>query len=212
MSSQRKRVANPRRSRGGRPDLGPRAMRTNLEFRHQFRFTSSSATATSITDITLLAAAGVLATSTTVGHTLWQGVRVNQIEIWTPPASQGAAATCSVAFPPASGIGSFAMPREITDTTVSVSQPAHVITSPPPGSLCGFWQNGSASGALMTLTAPVGSIIDIWVSLVAKDGDTGYTANTATLVGATVGAVYYTSLDSKTSAGSVYHPVGLTTA
>lgn len=209
--SSRKRVANARRPQQRRSanTNRPSAFNANLEFNHKFRFTSSSATTTPVTDLTLLTACGVVASGATVGQTIWQSVRVNQIEIWSPPPSQGAAATCGVTFPPSSTVVGFGMTREVSDTTVSVSTPAHVCTSPPAGSLCGFWQNGALAAPLFSLTAPVGSIIDVWVSLIAKDG-TYVDANTATLVGATVGGVYYTSLDSSTAAGSIYAPVGLT--
>lgn len=178
-----------------------------MELRHQFRFTSSNGAAKAITDQLLLTAAGVAAnTAGTTGTAIHQTVKVNQIEIWSPPASQGAAVTCSVLFP--ASINSPA--REITDTTVSTAQPAHVVCSPPQKSLAGFWQEG-VGNTMFTLTAPAGSIIDIWLSLIIADG-VQPTANTATLVGGTSGAIYYCSLDSSTAAGSVYKPVGLTTA
>jgi len=193
---------------------GPSQLRTNIEVSHQYRFTSSSATATQILASTLLPACGVVATSATAGFCMFQSVKVNRIEIWSPPASQGVFATCSVLFPAANQ----SQAREITDTTVSVSVPAHVLTSPPERSLCAFWTNGFQENAaneepLFTLVAPSGSIIDVWVSLVLGDGTSAAAVNNeAVLVGATVGSVYYTSLDSSTSAGSIYKPVGLTTA
>jgi len=176
-------------------------MRANVETKHQFRFVSNSGTSSDITDQLIITAAGVMASTTTVGNALSRSVKVNKIEIWSPPASQGAAATCSILFPSANNSPS----REFSDTTVSVSSPAHVSCSPPPNSLAGFWQQG-VGVTMFTLVAPAGSIIDLWVSLVQHDG-TG--AGSATLVAATVGRVYYCSLDSATSAGSKYTPVSL---
>jgi len=186
------------------PPNGPRQLRTNLEHSHQFRFSSTSAALTTITDTTLLAACGVAATSAVAGSAIRQTVRLQQIEIWTPPASQGANATCSVLWPAAQR----SQAREVTDTTISTATPAHVRCGPPAESLAAFWVNGSAGTALCFLTAPPGSIIDVWVSMVDADG--GATFGTATLVGATTGNVYYTSLDSTTKAGSIYQPIGLT--
>jgi len=192
--------------------FGPAQLKTNLELKHQFRFMSSSGTATSISADTLIPACGVVATSAVVGHAIWQTVKVNKVEIWSPPASQGAFATCSILYP--ASLQSQA--REITDTSVSVSQPAHIISTPPDKSLCSFWTNGQREDAglepLFTLVAPPGSIIDVWVSLILNDGVNPNDANLqATLVGATVGGLYYCSLDSTTSAGSIYKPVGLST-
>lgn len=185
---------------------GPAQLRTNLEHTHQFRFVSSSGAATAITDVTIMSAAGVCATTAIVGHTIRRSLKVNQVEIWSPPASQGAAVTCSVLWPQSQR----SQAREVTDTSVSVSIPAHVKCGPPRESLASFWTNGTVGSTFFTLVAPPGSIIDVWLSLVDDDGDDANPVNAATLVGATVGRVYYCSLDSSTSAGSLYTPVGLT--
>jgi hypothetical protein len=203
--SSRRVSRRPRRNAGRLLLAGPAQMRANVELRHQFRFTSTSAAATAISDVRLLTAAGVMATFSVVGHNINASVKVNKIEIWAPPASQGSAVTCSVLFP----VGNTSPAREFSDTSVSTSIPAHCQCSPPPLSLAAFWQAGTGS-QMFTLVAPPGSIIDVWLSLIILDGDEG-NAVTATLVGATVGSVYYTSLDSGTSAGSIYKPVSLAT-
>jgi hypothetical protein len=191
----------------GRARNGPVQLRTNIEHSHQFRFTSTSAALTAITDYTLLAACGVSAATAVSGAPIRGSVRVSRIELWTPPASQGASVTCSVLFPATAR----SQAREVTDTSVSVATPAHVVCGPPAESLCSFWSDGNAGVTFFSLSAPPGSIIDVWVSMVDRDGSADITGYPATLVGATIGAVYYTSLDSETSAGSLYKPVGLTT-
>jgi len=184
---------------------GPAQLRTNLEHTHQFRYTSTAGTLTPVTDATLLAACGVAATTTVSGAPIRFTVRLAQVEIWTPPASQGAAATCSVLWPATQR----SQAREVTDTTVSVATPAHIRCGPPAESLAAFWVNGSTGTSLCFLSAPAGSIIDIWVNIVDADGQsTG--GSLAVLVGATVGVVYYTCLDSLTNATGIYKPVGLT--
>lgn len=208
--SNNKRGANRRVIQNKTPITnGPNQLKTNIEVRHQFRFTSSSAAATTIAANTLLTACGVVASTAILGYSVNTTVKVNRVEIWSPVSAQGAFTTCSVLFPSTNQSQS----REITDTSVSVTTPAHVVATPPPLSLCSFWNNGltvgGAADPLFTLVAPSGSIIDVWVSLVLNDGVTPITA--AVLVGATVGTLYYTSLDSSTSAGSIYKPVGLST-
>jgi hypothetical protein len=187
---------------------GPVQLRTNIEHSHQFRFVSTSATSTQILDYDLLHALGVAATSAVLGYAIRASFRVTQIEIWAPPAAQGAAVTCSVLFPASQR----SQAREVTDTSVSVATPAHVRCGPPAESLCSFWSDGNLGIGLFTLIAPPGSIIDVWVQMVDRDGTTDLDANPATLVGATVGVVYYTALDNTTSAAAIYKPVGLTTA
>jgi len=183
----------------------PVQFRANPEVSRRFRFTSTAATATAISSQTILAACGVVADTTTTGQSIYQAVKLNQIEIWAPPASQGTSTTCSVLWSSAS----FAQPREVSDTSNSVTTPAHVKTSPPSHSVVsGYWTTANST-TMATLIAPAGSIIDVWVSLVMRDGF--QTANAAVLVAATVGGVYYCSLDSKTAAGSIYPPVSLST-
>jgi len=155
----------------------------------------------------MLNAAGVAATTSILGYSLWDSVKVKRIEVFSPPAAQGSSVTCSILFPATNQ----SQAREVTDTSVSVSMPAHIVATPPPMSLCSFWNNGNSATTYFTLVAPPGSIIDLTLGLVLEDGNgQASLANTAVLVGATVGGVYYCSLDSSTSAGSIYKPVGLT--
>lgn len=187
--------------------LGPRQFRANPEISHQYRFTSTAGTAKTITGLLLGGACGVSARTAILGDLMFQMVKVKRVEIWSPPASQGAAVTCSILWP----ISNSSQPREVSDTTVSTARPAHVVSSPPPLSLASFWTSASSGTNLFTLVAPSGSVIDVWVSLVLGDGPNGG-AGTVTLVGATIGGQYYCSLDSGTAAGSIYLPVSLTTA
>jgi len=139
------------------------------------------------------------ATNTTV-TAFNASVKVMKVEILTPPASQGANATCSVEW-----AGSVNSPdREFSDTSVSTATPAHVSTTPPAQSLASFWQTAS-TGTLFLITAPTGSIIDIVLSLINADGATTATSTVATAV---IGTVYYMSLDP--NATHRFTPVSLT--
>jgi len=147
-------------------------------------------------------------TTGTVANTTvsaWSGsVKLNRIAIWTPPASQGSAVTCSVEFN-ASGVG---VTMEYSDTSVSVAQPAHVNCVPPPNSTAAFWQTpGVQNNQLMTLTAPIGSIIDVSVSLILFDDDQA--AQTFAVATATLGNAYFLALDCA-NATHIYTPVSLT--
>jgi hypothetical protein len=131
-------------------------------------------------------------------------VKVNYVEMWAPPASQGASSTVSINWesPNAPNV-------EISDTTVSVAVPAHLKCKPPSHSLAAFWQN-VGSGTIFSLVAPVGTIIDVSLSLVMFDEDDGSTTPaTSAVATATLGLVYYLSLDP--NATHRYAPVALTT-
>jgi hypothetical protein len=183
----------------------PPQLRTNIIVRHKYRYVSNSGTSTLVDRQNIATAAGVLATSAVLGKTIFQSLRVVEIEMWTPPASQGAAATCSVLWTGNSGF--YASAVEVSDTSVSTAEPAHIRAKPPKNSESSFWGNAGTSDGLFSLVAPPGTIIDLTVELVLADGNA--TGLNATLVGATIGAIYYCSLDSSTSAGSRYLPVSL---
>lgn len=186
-----------------RGSMNPPQIRSNVIVGHRFRFISTNATRTSITAASLLAAAGnICTTANSVVTSFYTSVKLNRVEMWAPPPSQGSSVTASVLFS-----GAINSPNiEISDTSVSVSQPCHVIAVPPPNSIASFWQIG-ASGTVFQLNAPVGCIIDVWLDLICGDADQN-PVNTAVATG-TLTNHYYLSLDPV--ATSRYTPVSLTT-
>jgi len=175
-----------------------------VEIRHQFRFVSTSGTATPISALTLAGSAGTVGIAINSAVVAIAGsIKLNRVDIWSPPASQGAAVTCSVDW-----VGYANSPnREVSDTSVSVTTPAKVSCSPPPMSLAAFWQTVTTTTALCTITAPPGSIIDIYLAYILNDDDeTGAVITVAT---ATFGAFYFLAADGP--ATNRYTPVSLTT-
>jgi hypothetical protein len=182
--------------------LCPPPYQSNVRFSHTYRFVSTSSTTTSITPTSLLLMAGTycdVANSTVIS--MFSSLKVNRISIWSPPASQGAATTCSLSFYSNTNSPNI----EHSDTSVSTAQPAYFTCRPPPQSLAGFWLTTSTQ-AIMAITAPTGSVIDVSVSLVLSDDDS-YT--TAAVTTATLGSIYYLSLDP--NATHRFVPVSLTT-
>lgn len=171
---------------------------------HRYRFTSTSGTATNITMTSIaLAAGGICTVANSQIRSLFASLRVNFIEIWSPCASIGSFSTCSVDWISSGGQTNNV---EISDTSTSVSFPAHILTSPPAGSLQRLWQRVDVSTPMCTLVAPTGSIIDIHLSLVFSDQDIVTNATVAT---ATLGTIYYLSLDDNSTHRFV--PVSLNT-
>ncbi len=205
MAKQKQRGAIRRVLQNKTPERsGPSQFQSNIALNHRYRFTASSTVSNVTVSVsTLLGAVGVVATSATTGASIMESVKVNRIEVWSPPPSQGSAATCSILYP----ITNQAPSIEVSDTSISVSYPAHVVSVPPARSLCSFWNNANESSDLFTLSCPSGSIVDVWVSLILGDGNTNFV--TATLVGANTGTVYYTCLDSLTNSSGKLKPVSL---
>lgn len=184
----------------------PKQIRSNIELYHRYRFISSNGAATGVSANSLLCAAGSFTkTLNTTVVSMFQAVKINRIEILTPPATQGATATCSIEW-----FGLANSPnREYSDTTLSVTTPAKVSCPPPPQSVANFWQLNSGT-TICTLTAPTGSIIDVWLKLVMYDDDNaGFNQASSAVATAALGSVYYLSLDSNGT--HYYTPVSLTT-
>ncbi len=202
MRSQKQSSRGQRRPRNKNAAQPPQ-LSTNVVLRHRFRFKSSVDTAVAITDRNLNQIFGAMCT---VANTTLKGivnaVKLHSVEVWTPPASQGAAATVSLQW----NSGAFAPDVEVSDTTISTAMPAHIKTSPPPGSSASFWMGESAANTMFTLTAPTGSIIDVDVTGVLADTQAALTSYT--VAAGTLGAFYYLPLDGATDG---YLPVSLGT-
>jgi len=185
----------------------PPQIESNILVSHKYRFVSTSGTVTQLTPTSLLCAAGSVGTVVNTTVTSFFGsVKINRVEIWSPPASQGAAVTCSVEW--AGSVAPFIADREVSDTTVSVARPAHLSTRPPRLSLASFWQTAAAT-TICAVTAPVGSIIDVHLSLTLYDDNGNVPQATSVVATAVLGTVYYLSLDP--NANHRYTPVSLTT-
>jgi hypothetical protein len=182
----------------------PPQLNSNVILNHRYRFTSATATVIPITPSLLLTAAGSVCTvANTTVTSFFGSVKVNSIEIWAPPASQGSTSTCSVEW---NVVNSSQSTKEVSDTSNSVSFPAHIRCVPPAKSLASFWQTQSST-AYFQIVAPSGSIIDLNLSLTMYDDDAGTSQATRAVGAGSLGLVYYMSL----GAAGVYPPVSLTT-
>ncbi len=188
----------------------PRQLDTNLRFKHTFRFTTtSSITGQQITVGDLAASAGVLnVASAMTNYLLAASLKLHRVEIWTPAISTGAyiAGSCTILFQG----GNNSSLVEKNDISVSLSEPAHVCTSPPPRSNAAYWQqvNGTTGTNLFAITCGAGSIIDVTIEWIQLDGQTP-TSFTSTNAGV-IGQVYYLGLD-RFSGGTNWTPIGLNT-
>jgi hypothetical protein len=204
---------NPGPRRGGRQfarsgsnSNRPPQMSANLRLRHKYRFTASSAINGGIFSDGILLAAGTMATTIALVNSFIGSFRIRSVEVWSPPAAQGAFATCSLDWQ-----GGPNSPNvEVSDTTVSVTSPAHFRTAPPARSLAGFWQTHVNNNQMFTLVLPVGSIVDLDLDLVMYDEDSTETQATRIVAAATIGTVYYLALDNPGGAHNLV-PVSLTT-
>jgi hypothetical protein len=190
-SKQAKR--KPRKPRTARPRLLNRAIpqiSTNFVKSHKFRFLATSAiSGVSINNQQIGGASGTMGSAANTVSQINQSFRLKKIEIWAPTSVSTTGAIASVEW-----LGTANSPnKEVSDISINVSQPAHVVTSPPPMSLASFWQLISTNNSLFVLTCPGGSVVDLTLDLI--ENDSGNAIFDVTVVTAVAGAVYYLALD-----------------
>jgi uncharacterized membrane protein len=157
----------------------------------RFSTTAASAWAISTTMLMNLLCVGKVV-NTSVASLLY-AVRIRRIEIWSPPASQGALATCYVQW--FGGVDG--TDRLFSDSSSSVTEPAHVASSPPPGTDAFFWTNAdNLKSELFAVSAASGSIIDLTIEAYVNSGETQLVTTVAT---AAVGVPYTLALDGPTT-------------
>jgi hypothetical protein len=194
------RVSNSRSRKGNPPQLS-----SNIRTIHKFRFISNAAFNDVITSKCCFGAAGGI--GTVVNSTLsfcYESLRLLKVEAWSPPAAQGAAATVSVEW-----LSTNSPSIEVSDTTVSVSQNAHISSRPPQESLASFWQQIATTFTMFTLVCPANTIIDVTLELIQLDQAAVALTQTG-LATVVVGEMYYLSLD-RNRGTNILIPVSLTT-
>jgi hypothetical protein len=188
-------------------------MKSNVEFRHTFRFNSFSSFTRNVTAKSLVACAGGIATGSNNVTAMCVSAKIHRIRMWT--IAQGTTSvsiqqpiTCSVEFlsPAGSVISSSNM--EYSSTTLSSATPAYIDVRPPAGSQASFW-NLANNNSLLTLSASGPTIVDVDASFIMDDEPSIQVTN-ATVASATVNQCYFLALDG-TGAGVALVPVSLQT-
>lgn len=211
MSNRSSSNANGRSARARRGRMlsslrnGPLQLPVSAFVPRTLRFISTSATRTGVTVPSLLLACGGICTATNSTITGWSAaVRITRVKMWCPVSQQGSSATVSIEWEGTSG---FQPNTTISDTSVSVTEPAHISVRPPPRSAASFYWSSTNTSTLFYLNAPVGTIIEVDCVAVTNDGN--QTPVSGTVAAGTLGSIYYLSLDP--SATNRYQPVSLNT-
>ncbi len=157
-------------------------------------------------------AVGTVATTSILGCSIASSARVKRVEIFAPVFSSGQSAQCAIRCNGANSgtlsgnpdFGGDNGPKKIIyDTSMDVSDPAHVTYVPPRESIAGHWHPpNSATNAniLFQLDCTTGGYMDVWYEYVLnRDGDIPTTSTTFTLAGATAGQIYVRTLTGSSS-------------
>jgi len=193
----------------------PPQIKPNITVRHKYRFVASAAASVVLTTKSLCRAFGYCCTTSTTASSVIAAARIISLELWSPPASQGAASTCTVQW--VGAVSTTVNPGlsavEASDTSVSPAYPAHIRTRPPVRSLAADWFIEGVSGTvgnLCTVNAPSGTILDIEAEIIFGDGGASSPASFVVAAG-TAGLLFYAPADNDTAASGKFQPIGLST-
>ena len=161
---------------------------------------TAAVTNASYTSLDLHNAVGLVATTAILGNGIAQLVKLKRVEIFSPVFSSAAQAACSirtvnVVSPGGNGDTGFLEPRKtIYDTSMDVTDPAHVTYVPSPSTLASAWHNPNTSAnaaILFQFDATIGSYMDVWFDYTLNIDTNGIVVTTTqALVGATAGQIY----------------------
>jgi len=146
-----------------------------------------------------------MAVTTTNLCDVYTAVKVNGVEAWFLPASDVSPGTITILYDNVDS-GSLGDQKVHTDTSMGI-QPAHVKAVPAVMSQQAQWQFTSAQPAF-NLNCPVGTIIDVSVSLRNPVNGSQFQAAQSAGVALTVGKIYYRGLDGNALASSGLKPLG----
>jgi len=168
-----------------------------ISHRKRMRFTVTAATGVQTITFQNLLDTILLLDTAIHAFDVFDLVKINFIEVWAQ-AAIGTPTSIVLDFATSTGDRSLH-----TDTSLGVS-PAFVKAVPSQKSLASFFQV-SAAGNAFTLTAPAGSIVDVFLSFRTSDQVAPVAAQNA-VVGGSVGQIQYRGLDGLAIAATNFPP------
>jgi len=151
-----------------------------------------------------------VATSATTGVQVFDSVKIKKVELWYVPTSTNPPSQVVIAWngaPTAGGVGIAGNAKVVGDTSLGI-EPAHVLSPAPRDSNAGLW-NQSSTAVAFSLTCPVGTVVDVEMSL--KTDESPPTSVTNAPVGAVAGQFYFRGLDGNPIASTTFLPQALGT-
>jgi hypothetical protein len=171
--------------------------RSNISFSYTYRFVATAGATSVITGANIAGAIGGIGTTANSTVTLFSNsFKIKRIKMWAPPPTQGSSATVSCEFGQATGSVVNQTELEYSDTSINPSCPAYITMRPPKSSQSSFWQFpiGGGNASLLTLTYPIGTVIDLTVDVILAD-DNANRLQASSLVTVVLGNIYYLALD-----------------
>ncbi len=187
--------------------MHPPQFNPSLIIRKKLRFQAVAVGTTTLTANCFGDLLCVAATATSA-YQLAQFCRVKKIEMWGPMSSSLVPVSVSIDWTGSTSPGSYGKSNKVSDTSMGSTEPAHLVSRPPPGSQISQWFAAGGGANFCVISYPPGTVIDLTYEIVVRDDGTAASV-TGAVAGATVGANYCRSLDSPTASNLA--PVGYPT-
>lgn len=177
--------------------LSPPAYQTQENRTWTIRSTLSGNPANSmvLTATQLAAHLGLIAITATTSNLLCDQFKVRRVCVWGPVTTAGTPVNVSLKYvdDPASNTQS-GPPKTENGTSSNINEYAYCCLEPPKdnSSIFSQWADASLTTGWIVVTAPVGSIMQIWYNFILDD--VGAPSAGPTIAGATPGLVYHKNM------------------
>jgi len=195
------------RRRSTRSVLHPQPIQSTFVFSKVLRFQSSTSLSNVLITQQDLFDLLCYATSPTAAYQLVSGIKLLSVEMWGPMSSSLTPVTVSLEYPQfSSSLGGIT--KVHSDVSMGSMASAHLRHAPEVGSAQSFWQTFGSAASEFILNGPSGTIVDVSLSFVVRNGETVQAVG-GIVAGATTGQTYLRALDSNGS--SLLAPVSYVT-
>jgi hypothetical protein len=166
----------------------PPPFKSQIVRKLHLRCQASSAVSANFAYNVLAGYVGVVATAATTSIMLASAFRVTRIEAWAAQPVAGNVNTIELAWFNTSA-DFISPPVNICDSSQSSDHVAHIVASPPPGSLADKFHTSTQTDNMFSFAIGTGGIVDFWFEWILNDNETTYAG--PTLSGATLGIIYH---------------------
>jgi hypothetical protein len=188
--------------------LKPPRISSDPELHHVYRFVCSPGAVNNVlvTGAGILGAVGTFTSATNSSVVpICNSFKIKRVRIWAPSSSASTISTISLEWAALSGGTLNQSGLQYSDTSMNPSVPAFLDLIPPKDSVAHFW-NQTGNSALMNISCPQYTVIDLHVHAVMSDNTAAASIVVAT---AALGFEYFLALDGPSTNNFV--PVALQT-
>lgn len=208
LASRRSRLAKP--SRGRQSSGLPPEINATITKRMIYRYIAqdASATAKTVTSDTMLLSFGGMAITTTTLQSMISSFKLHRVTVYPGSESASVTPSCNLYWYEGSSVYNVKDESKTRPFPKGMTKPGAVVYVPPKDSEVSWWQSGQSARSMFELSASVGSVVDVDVTITILN--VGTNIFSSSFSGLTAGITYYPALDGR--ATNDFAPVGRSNA